>query len=57
MSNLVHFIFCFVLYMRSEKKDAEKKLVSNRDGIRTRNRWIRSPTRYPIAPHGHCIIA
>ena len=23
---------------------------SNLDGIRTRNRWIRSPTRYPIAP-------
>ena len=22
----------------------------NADGIRTRNRWIRSPTRYPIAP-------
>ena len=22
------------------------------DGIRTRNLWIRSPTRYPIAPHG-----
>ena len=23
-----------------------------RDGIRTHNRWIRSPARYPIAPHG-----
>ena len=25
----------------------------NTDGIRTRNRWIRSPTRYPIAPQCH----
>jgi hypothetical protein len=29
--------------------------MHNLDGIRTRNRWIRSPTRYPIAPQGHMI--
>ena len=27
-------------------------LVCNLDGIRTRNLWIRSPMRYPIAPRG-----
>ena len=27
-------------------------MIINLDGIRTRNRWIRSPTRYPIAPQG-----
>ncbi len=25
--------------------------IYDRDGIRTRNRWIRSPARYPVAPH------
>ena len=25
---------------------------TNLDGNRTRNRWIRSPTRYPVAPQG-----
>ena len=27
-----------------------------RDGIRTHNRWIRSPARYPIAPHGQIVL-
>ena len=36
----------------TERVHIKKKLLINRDGIRTRNRWIRSPTRYPIAPHG-----
>ena len=30
--------------------------IFNLDGIRTRNRWIRSPTRYPIAPQGHILF-
>ncbi len=28
----------------------------NLDGIRTRNRWIRSPTRYPVAPQGLLLL-
>lgn len=28
---------------------------NNRDGTRTRNRWIRSPARYPIAPRDQFI--
>ena len=44
--HLLH-IYIFVSY---------KKKKNNRDGIWTRNPWIRSPVRYPIAPRGQQYI-
>lgn len=43
-------------YVWRQKKFSHTALI-NLDGIRTRNRWIRSPTRYPIAPQGHSLCA
>ncbi len=40
---------CIYIFCLAKKKNM---INFNRDGIRTRNRWIRSPARYPIAPHG-----
>ena len=41
--------------MRLEYAGGKNIFCVNTDGIRTRNRWIRSPTRYPIAPQCQCI--
>ena len=45
------YILYFILFYFIKKKKKKKKYY-NRDGIRTRNRQIRSLARYPIAPHG-----
>ena len=42
------------IFLRRIFRRQKKYLViqpHNCDGIRTRNPWIRSPVRYPIAPH------
>ena len=31
------------------------RAIDNLDGIRTRNLWIRSPMRYPVAPQGRVL--
>src|SRR5690349_12349641 len=47
-SNPTGCILLFFFYLQYKKK---RKAI-DRDGTRTRNHWIRSPGRYPIAPRG-----
>ena len=48
-------LLCVFIYsvskIESKKWKNAKAEKHNCDGIRTRNPWIRSPVRYPIAPH------
>ena len=51
-------MFLCILHKYKRRQHCIKKELDtarNLDGIRTRNRWIRSPARYPIAPQGRMI--